>query len=553
MKGRMLAAARAAGVGFLGLGVWGCGWILGLDEYSLAEPDAGAGGSDAGSDGAGSGGSGGGVLCEPGSVASCYSGAPGTLGVGVCASGEQECNGSGLGFGDCVGEVLPGFEVCSTAADEDCDGNGACTGSHLWSFRFGDAASQKAYGLAADKDGNVIVAGTFEGAIDFGGGELKSAGATDVFVAKLGPSGEHIWSARFGDAEAQYSVNLAVDAEGSLILAGAFQGSIDFGGGALTSAAGTSNAFVVKLDAAGKHAWSRLLADAGSPSLKTLGANSAGDILVAGTFSGTVDFGGGMLSSSFGSSDLFVVKLNAMGSTSWSKRFGNMNTEDVTAVAVSNDGSGFLAGKFEGTLDFGSGSMTSMGAGTNIFVVRLGSDGVCLWSKRFGDQAKQNVWSLAVDPEDNVVMTGSFFGTIDFGGDVKTNTLGADVFIAKLNSGGGHLFSNSFGDEAIQHSKALAVSTVGEIIVTGSFGGTIDFGGGPLTAESASEAFLAKFSATGDHLWSKRFGEIFLDHVFIDGSDSTLVTGWLQGTTELGGGSLVSAGSDDVVVAKLEP
>ena len=58
---------------------------------------------------------------------------------------------------------------------------------HLWSERFGDASSQIALAVAVDVSDNVIVAGYFEGAVDFGGGALTSAGGYDVFVAKFGP------------------------------------------------------------------------------------------------------------------------------------------------------------------------------------------------------------------------------------------------------------------------------------------------------------------------------------------------------------------------------
>lgn len=62
-------------------------------------------------------------MCAPGSVAPCYTGPEGTQGVGACAAGEQACGADGLGFGACVGDVLPGDEDCDAdELDEDCDG-----------------------------------------------------------------------------------------------------------------------------------------------------------------------------------------------------------------------------------------------------------------------------------------------------------------------------------------------------------------------------------------------------------------------------------------------
>lgn len=61
-------------------------------------------------------------VCEPGSTASCYGGPPGTVGVGQCAAGTQECNASGTGYGPCVGSVTPSPDVCTDAIDNDCNG-----------------------------------------------------------------------------------------------------------------------------------------------------------------------------------------------------------------------------------------------------------------------------------------------------------------------------------------------------------------------------------------------------------------------------------------------
>lgn len=62
------------------------------------------------------------LVCEPGTASDCYSGPPGTLGVGVCTAGARLCNDLGTELGPCVGEVVPTTESCDTDADDDCDG-----------------------------------------------------------------------------------------------------------------------------------------------------------------------------------------------------------------------------------------------------------------------------------------------------------------------------------------------------------------------------------------------------------------------------------------------
>jgi hypothetical protein len=87
-----------------------------------------------------------------------------------------------------------------------------------------------------DADGSVLATGLFSGAIDFGGGPLVSAGLTDIFVAKLDRTGVHLWSQAFGDASNQNGNGITVDSMGNVLVAGYFEGEVDFGGGPLVSA-----------------------------------------------------------------------------------------------------------------------------------------------------------------------------------------------------------------------------------------------------------------------------------------------------------------------------
>jgi hypothetical protein len=90
--------------------------------------------------------------------------------------------------------------------------------------------------VAIDSAGNISIAGYFAGKIDLGGGPLASVQMTnDVFVAKLDPAGNHIWSKRFGGTEDDLGYSLALVAPQEIVVAGNFGGLVDFGGGMLAS------------------------------------------------------------------------------------------------------------------------------------------------------------------------------------------------------------------------------------------------------------------------------------------------------------------------------
>ena len=60
--------------------------------------------------------------CKPGETQPCYQGSPGTQNVGPCKAGIQTCDANGTGWGACIGQVLPVFEICANGVDDDCDG-----------------------------------------------------------------------------------------------------------------------------------------------------------------------------------------------------------------------------------------------------------------------------------------------------------------------------------------------------------------------------------------------------------------------------------------------
>lgn len=98
------------------------------------------------------------------------------------------------------------------------------------------------------------------------------------------------------------------------------------------------------------------------------------------------------------------------------------------------------------------------------------------------------------------------------------------------------------------------------MVVTGQFRGTVDFGGGLLTNVGSSyypDIFVAKFSPTGSHFWSESFGDTYdqgADGAAVDSSDNVVVTGYFQGTVDFGDGPLTAAGSQyDVFLLELAP
>ena len=176
-------------------------------------------------------------------------------------------------------------------------------GNPVWSKRFGDAQNQVLRDLAIDGKGRLSFGGEMQGSTDFGGGPI--GGNSRGFIAQFDGAGKHLWSHAASDGQAQVK-GVAVDGLGSVLLTGEFSGASDFGGGALVSE-GSSDLFLVKLGPAGQHVWSKRFGDfAGQFGLDTAGS-AAGFVAVTGNFNGGINFGGGPINSKGLTDGLVVV------------------------------------------------------------------------------------------------------------------------------------------------------------------------------------------------------------------------------------------------------
>jgi len=227
-------------------------------------------------------------------------------------------------------------------------------GVQAWSKSFGDNSDQEVADVAVDSSGNVLLAGYFFGTMTIGNISLISAGASDVFVAKLDSSGNYAWSNHFGDSDTQRAVAVALDASGNAAVLGIFRGTVDFGNGPLTAVGMGGDVFLVKLSSGGTTLWSKAFTSTEGMSGDAVTFDADGNVILAGTFSGTTNFGADDLVGA----GMYLVKLDPSGKQVWAKQHTGV-VPAALATSASNEivcgGSGF------GTVDFGAGMLTSAG------------------------------------------------------------------------------------------------------------------------------------------------------------------------------------------------
>ncbi|WP_437971438.1 hypothetical protein WMF04_19970 [Sorangium sp. So ce260] len=242
------------------------------------------------------------------------------------------------------------------------------SGGHLWSQSFGGLEGANLDTLALDAAGNITLAGSFHDAIDFGGGSIHVAedaahgDSADVFVASLGPGGEHRWSRRLGGVSGEDHFGTAVDGSGSVITLGFFGETLQFGGDTLTSDGDA--VFVTKLSAGGAPAFARSFSRA-----QALAADAAGNTWLTGAVVEETDFGCGPLAAS--PSRLFVAGLGPQGDAFCSVSFEPSGYGGLSLIALDPAGAPVMVGNLKGTIDFGAGPITSPATKESMIVVKL--------------------------------------------------------------------------------------------------------------------------------------------------------------------------------------
>ena len=360
------------------------------------------------------------------------------------------------------------------------------------------------------------------------------------------------WAKNFGGSGFEQGNGIAVDNSGNVYTIGYFAGTADFDPGpgiySLT-ANGSADIFISKLDSMGNLVWARAFGSTDWDKGNSIALDNSGNIYATGFFSDTVDFdpGPGVFNlTSVGITDIFICKLDASGNYLWAKSVGGTDYDFGISIKTDDSGNVYTTGNFLDTVDFdpcaATYSITSMGT-YDIFILKLDSSGNYIWVKTFGGQEPQSVSSIDVDASGNVYTTGYFYTSADFDPGPNVFYLISegenDVFVSKLDSMGNFIWAKQFGNYDEDEGLSIATDNSGNVYTTGTFKVTVDFdpgqGGYNLISAGSEDIFISKLDSTGSFIWAKSFGNISVEKgldITLDNSGNIYAVGQFTGTVD---------------------
>ncbi len=417
--------------------------------------------------------------------------------ISVDASGNVFTTGVFQGKVDFDPDSITTYYLTSAGSDDIFVSKLDASGKFLWACSFGGISNDVGKAIGLDSKGNVYVTGYFRSdTVDFDPGTSKYdliAIEHDIFVLKLNPNGDFKWAKQIGGYSTDVAYSITMDALGNIFTSGIFSNKVDFDPAPSTkfelSTTGYYNAFILKLDTAGKFIWAKQTGGNTTNWGYSITCDSKGFIYYAGVFQGKADLNPDPAATNYftskGLSDIFISKLDSKGNLIWCKTLKGTQIEIINSITLDGKGNLYATGTFRDTTNFSTDTtkvfnLISKG-NDDIFILKLDTAGKFKWVKSMGSVNDDFGNSIFTDNSGNIYTTGSFQGMADF--DPSTSSVfnltssnsSNDMFITKLDPSGNLIGAIALGGAAQDYGHGIFLNNKGNIYTTGGFQSKVDF------------------------------------------------------------------------------
>jgi hypothetical protein len=370
-----------------------------------------------------------------------------------------------------------------------------------WRRVTGDiSGTNKLIGRAGFNFGNSNYPTTDGGSVITGSSAPGQFLPNDCIVIRLTPAGDTSWIKYYGGAASDDAQSIMQTSDGGYIMGANSSSSVS--GDVTGINHGTSDFWIVKLDAAGNILWNKLLGGDGSEALGGIRQTSDGGYIVAGYTTSSAN--GDVSPVNHGQQDVWIIKLDAAGNISWQKLLGGTLADYANTIKQTSDGGYIIAGY---SLSSASGDVTGTlhsATFSDAWIVKLDAAGNITWNKLLGGTGTETAKGILQTVDGGYLFTASSTSTVN--GDVTaTNHGGTDIWLVKLDPSG-NITSNkllgSTGDESINDLQPTADGSyvIASTTNSGNNGNVVG------TARGNLDYWILKTDALGNIAWSRVYG-----------------------------------------------
>lgn len=264
-------------------------------------------------------------------------------------------------------------------------------------------------------------------------GYIVIENAGDLFFTKLDKLGDTTWRKSYGAGLwAREGNAIEQTADGGYIVAGRFQ---DFSG---------SGMMMLKLNQQGVVSWRKTFSEPTSAAFaygRSVHETADGGYIMAGhTF---IDY-----YTSSRHRDVMLVKTDSLGNSQWTKYYGGTADENAYSVQITPSGYIVAGSQYD-----------SLSSATNMFLLKLSTQGDTLWTKTFGGSFESEFKSVGLTTDGGYILTGS--------SNISSSGGTSNVSVFKVDSAGNIKWTKEFGGSNADKGNEILQTTDGGYILTG--------------------------------------------------------------------------------------
>ncbi len=437
----------------------------------------------------------------------------------------------------------------------------------IWSSVAGGNDNDIGRVIAADKEGNIFVAGfTRSGFCYFNTDTIITEGINDLFIVKYDVSGHEVWIKQLGwentnedDYEAIGGIITDTIHE-RLLVSGTFYTHLNLPDTTLNGWGQT--VFVLSMDYNGNVIWAR----AGVSVQHEFGENHAFDITC--DEEGNVYISGcNKLLASFNGIEVppggFLAKYDLNGNILWAKnkfRYWSQWPPNSTYpyteappfhIHYYNNHLLINGNVYNETIIIDTITIINSPGYFASYVASFSSEGDIIWIRLAGGPAANCGTRFSVDNSGGIYITGVFGEIGIFGNDTLISpTSSGNCFFSKFQSDGTFSWAKSVNSSDFAVGQGVVSDIDNNVYFSGTFSGTAQFGQTTLISESNSDMFLTQFTNDGICNGVRQYSNGSLPGITTDANGNICMTGAFRVYLDIGSQSYTTRGKADLFVAK---